>query len=52
MKTFEIMIIKRHWVEVKAESEDEAFFLAEDLIPSFSSAFEDGEMEIVEVYEE
>lgn len=52
MKTFGIMITKRHWVEVQAESEDEAFLLAEELIPSFSSAFEDGEMEIVEAYEE
>ena len=52
MKTFEIIITKRHWVEVKAESEGEAFLLAEDLIPSFSSEFEDGEMEIVGVYEE
>ena len=51
MNRYEIMITKRHWVEVTAETEEEAFLIAEDQIPSFSSSFEDGEMEIVETEE-
>lgn len=51
MKRYEVMITKRHWVEVEAESNEEAFLLAEEQIPTFTSSFEDGEMEIVEVEE-
>lgn len=46
MKEYEVMIVKTHWVTVQAETEDEAFELAEDKIPTFSSAFEECEMEI------
>lgn len=49
MKTnYTVMITKTHWVDVVAESEDAAYDMAEDLIPSFSSEFEETEMEITE----
>jgi len=48
MKKYEVLITKRHWVEVIAATEEEAFRFAEDSIPSFSSDFEDGEMEITD----
>lgn len=51
MQEYEIMIEKTHWVVVKADSEDEAYSMAEDMIPTFSSEFEEGEMSITQVSE-
>lgn len=48
---YQVMIEKTHWVIVEADSEDEAFALAEDLVPTFSSQFEDTEMSIMQSLE-
>ena len=44
---YTVRITKTHWVDVVAESEEEAYSRAEELIPAFSSLFEECEMEIV-----
>ncbi len=49
MKAYEVLITKRHWVTVHAGDDAEAFELAEEIIPTFSSAFEDTDMDIVGV---
>lgn len=46
-KIYEIKVTYTHWVEVVASDEDEAYEIAEDLVPTSSSGFEDMEMEIV-----
>lgn len=43
---YEVAMTFKHWVVVEAESEDEAFSLAEDQIPSFVSDLDDYEAEL------
>ena len=43
---YEVAMTFKHWVVVEAESEEEAFSLAEELIPTFSSDLEDYEAEL------
>lgn len=46
-KIYEIKVTYTHWVDVVATDGEEAYGLAEDLAPTFSSDFEDKEMEII-----
>ena len=47
MKTkYEVSMTFRHWIVVEAESEDEAFKRAEDMIPTFTSDLEDYDAEV------
>ena len=41
-----VKVTFRHWIDVEADSEDEAFELAEGMLPSFTSCLEDMEMEL------
>ena len=45
-----VKVTFRHWIDVEADSEDEAFELADGMLPTFTSCLEDMEMEIDEVY--
>lgn len=46
---YEVAMTFRHWVEVEADTEEEAFLLVEDKIPTFVSDLEDYEAELEEL---
>lgn len=46
---YEVAMTFRHWVEVEADSIEEAFELAENMLPSFVSDLESYEAELEEL---
>lgn len=51
MPTYTVMVEKTHWLEIEADSEKEAFDIAEEETPTFSSEFEETEMSIINTEE-
>lgn len=47
---YSVKVTLYHWIDVEADNENEAFEIAEDLIPTFTSYLDDREMEVDTLY--